>query len=191
MPHPTLLSTDESILVVIDIQEKLLPAIHGGDAVVENAARLILGAALLSVPIVVSEQYAKGLGGTVEPIREALDQAKAAGADVTVLDKTTFACTGSDAFLDALEEHSREQVVLAGIETHICVLQTALDLVEEGSLAYVVGDAVGSRAPENRELALARMRQAGVIVPATESVLYEWVGDAAHAQFKAVCKLVK
>lgn len=188
MIHPSLLRPDESVLVVVDIQEKLLPAIAENEAVMQNGLRLIRAAGLLQVPILLTEQYPKGLGPTVEPVREALAEA---GGAWRSFEKTAFAATGLDDFLDALEELDREQIVLCGIEAHVCIAQTALDLVEQGQATYVADDAVGSRNPAHHELARARLRQAGIIALPTESVLFEWLEDSAHPSFKAVSGLLK
>lgn len=191
MSHPTLLRPQDTALVVVDIQEKLLPAIANADQVVQQTARLVRGCGELGIPILVTEQYPQGLGPTVAPIQEALDAAQTRGSAVDRFTKTTFACSGCDAFLDRLEDAGYEQLLLCGIEAHICILQTALDLVEQGHMTFVAADATGSRLAANAELALHRLRQAGVITLPMESALYEMVGDAKDSAFKAICQLIK
>ncbi len=184
--HPGLLARDEAVLVVVDVQEKLLRAIHGGEGVAENCRRLVEGAGLLGIPVLATEQYPRGLGPTTPELRQALE---AAGASLA--EKMTFSCAGCDAFLAALDASGRRQVVLSGIETHVCVLQTALDLLQAGLRVHVPADAVGSRAEANRLVALDRLRAAGGIVTTTESVLFEALGTAADPEFKSVTRLIR
>lgn len=191
MSHPSIVNKNDCVLVIIDIQERLLPAICNKDDVVKGTVRLIKGAAELGIPIILSEQYPKGLGGTTPEISEAVSEVEKNGAVVKRLEKTTFACTNTDSFLDILEELSRDQIILCGIETHICVTQTALGLIEQGFITYVVADAVGSRKAENIEFALKRLYQAGAIILPVESVLYEALVDSKTPEFKTICNIIK
>jgi nicotinamidase-related amidase len=184
MSHDTLLRREDAVLVLVDVQEKLLPAIAEGEAVARRCGVLLEGARILEVPVLVTEQYPRGLGRTVAPLLEA-----ASGA--TVYEKMTFSCARDDAFLDALEAYDRDQILLCGIESHVCVLQTALDLVENNLQVHVAADAVGSRDPQNRESALARMGREGVIVTNTESALFEMLVVAGTPEFKQVSKLLR
>ena len=129
MGMSTMANAADAALVVIDLQEKLLPHIAGAEQVVANSRRLILGAKELQIPIIYSEQYPKGLGGTVQPVLDALKEAQAGGAQVVRVEKTTFSCTGCDAFMDAIDGIDREQFLVCGVETHVCVCQTALGLL--------------------------------------------------------------
>jgi nicotinamidase-related amidase len=192
MSHPGLIRTEDAVLVVVDVQEKLLPAIHNPDFLVGNIARLVRGAAALEVPLIVSEQYPKGLGRTVPELAAPIEEARGKNPElVRLVEKTTFSCAAEDRFLDAIEGLGREQIIICGIEAHICVLQTAMDLQEEGNLVYVVADAIGSRNPANRDLALQRMQMNGIQPAVTESALYEMLHDSRHEAFKEICALVK
>jgi nicotinamidase-related amidase len=183
-----LLAREKSQLLIVDVQDKLLDAISGKDRVVDRCIRLVRAARALDVPITVSEQYPQGLGPTVDPIRDALANA------AFVADKVEFSCLRSDVLrerLDGLRREGRAQVVLAGIETHVCVLQTAIDLEAQGFEAFVVADAVGSRSKDSRKLALARLAKAGVDVVDSEMVLFEWLERAGTPAFKDLQALIK
>lgn len=176
---PTL-EAQKSVLLLIDFQTRLTPAIDGADDAIANAARLLNGAELLGVPFLFTEQYPKGLGPTVEELPPARDR---------VFEKTAFDATRAPGFLDLTpQDHVH---ILTGCETHICVLQTALGLIEAGRRVAIVADAVGSRTPENKRLGLARAEKAGAEIVTSEMVLFEWVGDAKHPRFKEISALVK
>lgn len=177
---------DSSVLLVIDIQTKLT-----GVMPVKVLARLqrytgvlIKSANLLNIPVSVTEQYPKGLGKLEQDIDVLLAQ------DARRYEKTSFSCAGATEFVEDLSRSGRTQIILAGMEAHVCVLQTALDLRALGYQIFVVADAVCSRHRESYETALSRMRQAGVIIVNAESVLFEWLSDAKHAQFKTVQGLI-
>lgn len=179
------LRPDDAALLVIDMQERLQPLIHDDARLRRKAAALAEGCRLLGVPLVVTEQYPKGLGPTVPELRGA---AKAAGG---ALEKTSFSCLddpGARARLDAL---GRRTVLVAGVEAHVCVLQTALDLRDAGWRVQVVEDAVGSRAPEDKAAGLARLRMSGVEPSTVETALFELMGSSRHPRFKEVQALVK
>jgi len=173
-----LLHAEQSRLVVVDVQQRLVPVIHEGARVVEAIAWLVRLAQRLLVPVAAVEQYPQGLGPTVEALR-ALLPGSAFGA------KVTFSCAATDC-LDKLPGADRRQVVLAGIEAHVCVLQSALGLAAAGRDVFVVADAVASRDPENRRLALDRLRQQGVSVVSREMVAFEWLREAGNDRFRAV-----
>ncbi|WP_434618776.1 hydrolase [Azospirillum sp. B2RO_4] len=180
-----ILRAQESVLVVVDVQERLLPAIHDSERVVRNAAMLLKGAAALSVPVLVTEQYPRGLGPTVEAVRAHLPEG------TPVIEKITFGSTGEPAFNAAVEALNRRQIVLCGTEAHVCVMQTALGLRQQGHAVYLVADAASSRTPANHAMALERMRAAGVTIVTTEMVLFEWMERAGTPVFKVVSALVK
>ncbi len=184
MEHETLLGRDDAVLVVVDVQERLASAMHGADAAVEGIRRLAQGLRWLDVPILVTEQYPKGLGPTVPALAEAL-------AGAPRFEKLDFSAAAHEPFLDALEETGRNQVVVCGLEAHICVLQTALDLSARGLQVHVPFDAVASRTPENRDRALARLAREQVIVTGVESVLFEALAGAGTEIFKRISALVK
>ena len=168
-----------SRLLLVDFQQRLMPAITEGEAVLANAVILAQAARLLDVPILRTEQYPKGLGPTVPPL-QAFGQ---------VVEKISFGSCGSSAFLDAVT--GTETLVVAGCEAHVCVLQTVLGLIESGRRVAVVADAVGSRRPESRTRALERMATHGADIVTTEMVVFEWLERADIPQFKAVSALIR
>lgn len=184
MPHPHKLDKAGSVLVVVDVQDKLLHAIHDWQTVLENNIKMVKIAQTLGVPVIVTEQYPKGLG----PTNAALAGLFPAFAP---LEKTVFSCFGAAGFAAALEAHRAQNLVLVGIEAHICVQQTALEALHRGLGVHIVADAVGSRAPANKELGLAKIRQAGGVVSAVEIALYEWLERSDGPEFKAILPLIK
>jgi len=187
MPGPRLCEAAASRLVVVDVQARLAAAMPPGDRarVLRTTGRLIRAAALLEIPLHVTEQYPAGLGPT-EPALAAL-----LPAGTTPVAKTGFSCCAEPAFREAVCAEPRRQVVLTGMEAHVCVLQTALELRDLGLEVHVVEDAVCSRDPAHAANALARLRAEGVVVTNHESVLFEWLRDARHERFKAVSALLK
>jgi nicotinamidase-related amidase len=182
-----LLHAAKSSLLLIDVQERLLPAMAMPDQVVAKSAILLEAARALAVPILASEQYPKGLGRTVEALRGPLGNGP-------VFEKLAFSCWRDEAMkahLIGLHEAGRPQVVMAGIEAHVCVLQTAVDLVQAGFGVFVVADAVSSRAPQSVALAVDRMRACGIAVVNAEMALFELLGRAGTPEFKAVSRLVR
>jgi nicotinamidase-related amidase len=177
-----------SQLLVVDLQDKVLDPLKDKRDIIETTSRLIKAAKALDIPITVSEHYPKGLGHTVKPIRSII------GADVPVLDKLYFSCVKDEALRHQFEEHrdvGRGQVVMAGIEAHVCIAQTALDLLVDGYEVFVVGDATGARTAQMRDMAFARLRQAGVVIAHSEMVLFEWLEKAGTDDFKALLPLLK
>jgi nicotinamidase-related amidase len=174
----------ESGLIVVDIQERLLPAIHQKERVVENSVRLIQGAGVLKVPVFATEQYRKGLGATVPEVAAAL----AGGAPI---EKVAFSACGAPGFLDALKARHVSDAILCGIEAHVCVAQTGLDLLDAGLRVFVVADAVSSRTPENHRLGLERLRDCGAALVSTEMVLFELLEEAGTEEFKQILALVR
>ena len=173
-----------SQLVIIDMQTRLLTAMQqeAMQAVIKNCGILSQAAAMLEVPVIISEQYSKGLGNTVPELLEFLPNIKA-------VEKLTFSCMAEPKFNRQLtRDHS--QVIVAGMESHICVLQTALDL-QNSKQVFVAEDAIISRSPANKANALARMREAGCIISNTESIVFEWLGKADGDAFKAISKLIR
>jgi len=180
------LNVQDSLLVIMDIQQRLIAAMPAGvrDRVVEQVKILITGAKALSVPILVTEQYPTGLGSTEIELTKQLDDS------TVVIEKTVFSCAKSDPFCQQISKQGRKQIILTGMETHICILQTALDYQAQGFQVFVVEDAVSSRSKSNQYNALQRLRHAGVIITTVESVIFEWLVDAKHPQFKALAKLI-
>lgn len=178
------LDCERAQLVVVDIQVRLLPSIADHDSVVAQAERMIRAASVLGLPITVSEQYPRGLGATVPIISEAAQGAVRA-------EKMTFSFCADEACRARVTEVTRPQVLLVGIETHVCVQQTALDLLRLGMQPVVLADAVGSRRPFDCQIALDRMRAAGVIVTTVESAIFELVHEAGTERFKRILPLVR
>ena len=173
-----LMTAEKSALLVVDVQERLLPHIHDWQVLRANVMWLVGVAKKMGVPIMASEQYPKGLGHTDAELLKLLPRE-------TVVEKLSFSCVG-DRCLSGLPGNDREQVVVCGIESHVCVLQTALDLAWQGKKVYVVADSVGSRDPENKALALARMRAHGIEVVGREMVAFEWLRKAGSPLFREV-----
>jgi nicotinamidase-related amidase len=180
------LESSRCALVVVDIQEKLLPPIHEKERLVRNTQILIRLANILEMPVLVTTQYAKGLGGIVAPIAELLPQ-------VSAMDKTEFSCFGSEQFCSALKGFPRKRntVLLCGMETHICVMQTALAALNKGYLVHVASDAVGSRSEWNWTVGLQRMRDAGAVISSTEMMMYELLRGSGTPAFKQLLPYLK
>ena len=180
------LEAEHCALVVIDIQEKLLPPIFRKEELVRNAQMLIRAAGILKIPALVSTQYAKGLGGTVPEVASLL-----AGTDP--VDKTMFSCFGSDVFCSLLKRlpGQRNTLLLCGMESHICVTQTALAALREGYLVHVASDAVSSRTEWNWKIGLKRMRAAGAVISSTEMMIYELMRASSTAEFKQLLPHLK
>ncbi len=177
-----------SQLLVIDIQERLAPAVLDPEEVIDNTVKLLAAAQRLGVPVTVSEQYPRGLGHTVPQLRDALGNAAA------VHDKLAFSCLKAPALADrlaAMRAGGRHQVIVAGMEAHVCVAQTVLDLQAHGYEVFAVADALSSRKRSSLDLALARMRQHGVHTVDCEMVIFEWLEAAGSEEFKALQPLLK
>jgi nicotinamidase-related amidase len=174
-------------LVVVDIQERLAAAMPAEvmAGVVRRTEILIAAARELSLPVILTEQYPRGLGVTVPSLQAAL------GSDTHPIEKLTFSCCGVEHFNAALENHAVRDVILCGIETHVCVYQTALDLLGGGRRVFLAADAVCSRSRQNHKLALKNMRQAGVVVGSSEMFLFQLLKEARGDTFKAISRLVK
>jgi len=180
------LNAEECALVVIDIQEKLLPPIFEKERMVRNAQLLIRAAEILKIPALVSTQYSKGLGATVPEVASLLP-------GIDSIDKTLFSCFGSDLFCAALKRvpGNRNTLLLCGMESHICVTQTALAALREGYLVHVASDAVSSRTKWNWKIGLDRMRAAGAVISSTEMMIYELMRASSSAVFKELLPYLK
>lgn len=182
MPHPTHLIPGQSALLVIDVQEKLLAKIPDRETLVQNIAFLIDGARLLEVPVTVTEQYPKGLGPTTPVLAEKVTERP---------DKVAFSCCAIPAVTASFRQQGRSKILLTGMETHVCVLNTALDLLAEGFQVYLAVDAVASRFVLDHDIALGRLEKAGAILTTSETAVFEWVGGSGHPKFKQVSALVQ
>ena len=179
--EPVLLTAARSALLIVDLQERLVPAIAGGDQVVANVALLGQAAGLLDVPVAATEQYPQGLGPTVPEL---------AAFPQFVMPKTAFSAVAEPGF-DMLLPPGRDEIVVVGAEAHVCVLQTVIGLRERDHRVVLVSDAVGSRVVGNRDAALQRAREHGAEVVSTEMVLFEWLRDSHHTAFRDVQKLIR
>ena len=185
----TPLSRKRAALIVVDIQDRLLPAMPADTVadMMRNSAILITAADQLGLPIVVSQQYPKGLGGTARPIEDAL--AKVRG--VHRFDKLEFSAAAAPAFAALAPGLGRDQWLVCGMETHVCVYQTARDLVARGWAVHVCADAVSSRTPANREIGLGLMARAGAVITSTEVCVFDLLGRAGSDEFRALSKVIK
>jgi nicotinamidase-related amidase len=172
------------VLVVVDVQDRLLPAIHSRESVLARTRFLILAARELGVPVVVTEQYPRGLGPTVGELGDAL-------GPFEPLVKETFSCASGPGFMGKLAELGRKQIVLCGIEAHVCVAQTAVELVGKGYGVWLASDAVSSRRASDAESAFSRLARGGVVLTTSEAIAFEWLRKAGTPEFKVVQKLVK
>ncbi|WP_159438693.1 isochorismatase family protein [Alkalispirochaeta americana] len=171
--------------VIIDVQERILPVMDQADQTAARIVTLCKGLTLLDLPLTVTEQYPQGLGFTLPSVRDA------AGEKAALLVKASFSCCDDDPCMAHLEGLNRKVVILAGIETHVCVLQTALDLLERGFIPVVPVDAVSSRTPRDRETALLRLQQEGARLTTTESILFELTRSSAAPEFKDISRLIR
>jgi nicotinamidase-related amidase len=179
-----MLALEKTVLVLVDVQEKLARAMHEKDALLESTVKLVQGAKVLGLPIVWTEQNPKGLGGTVTEVAELLP-------DLSPVTKLSFSCCGEIRFMEQLEELNRKQALVAGIESHVCVYQTVMDLLNLGYDVQVVADAVSSRTPENKAIGLERCRDLGASITSTETALFELLRVAEGDKFKQMLKVVK
>ena len=178
------LNRKNTLLVIVDIQERLAPAMDKRKKVTQNCLHLIEGARLLDLQIVVTEQYPKGLGHTVAELRDALPVYEP-------LEKMTFDCCKSSNFVDHVAGTGKKQIILTGMETHVCVLQTCTSLLQEGYTVHLVRDAVCSRSKENFKMGIEFMRDAGAVITGTETVLFQLLEKAGTQEFKTISKRVK
>lgn len=179
-----IIDRNDAVLVAIDFQTKLMPAMADREKLEEAAVKLIKGLGVLKVPAIVTQQYTKGLGPTVSPIAEAL-------GDYEPIEKTTFSAMEEPDFVKALEQSGKKTVILIGIEAHICVQQTALQLMDRGYSVYVIQDCIASRKESDNLCSQQRMAAAGAVITTYESVLYELLKGAKAEGFKAISAIVK
>lgn len=174
-----LLDRDRSVVVVIDIQERLFPHVHEHERMLARVDLILSAAALMKIPVVLTEQYPRGLGATIEEIRRSIP-------GIQPLTKMDFSCVPAPGFAEKLSSLNRDQVLLTGIETHVCVAQTALDLAATGRNVAVIADATSSRRPLDAQVALQRMDRSGLTVTTAEAVVFEWLRTAGTEEFKAL-----
>jgi nicotinamidase-related amidase len=182
MRHPQMMSCADTGLLVIDLQVKLLGAIPQGEAIVRRAVLLTEGAKVLGLPVLATEQYPKGLGSTHPDLASKLNPP---------LEKLDFSCAALEGVRSFFKERKLKKILLAGIETHVCVMQTALDLTALGFEVFGAVDAMGSRSPVDHDWALKRMEKAGVVLTTVEAALFEWTEKAGTPEFKQISQWVK
>jgi len=177
-------TAEDTVLVIIDIQDKLFRVIHEKDSLSANTVKLVKGIRLLDIPVIVTEQNPAGLGSTLPEIMSLLP-------DIEPITKFDFSCCKEEAFLRKLDEQKRSQIILCGIETHICVYQTAVELADMDYEVQIATDCVSSRTINNRDTALSRMELEGIMPTSTEMILFEILGTAKHEKFKEISALIK
>ncbi|MDR3196745.1 MAG: hydrolase [Planctomycetaceae bacterium] len=181
----SILSPENSLLFVVDIQERLMPVINKSSTVIFNTRRLLNSAQLLGIPVIVSEQYPKGLGNTVTEIAQAIPKT------TPVIAKQSFSVCAVEEVRKELEKYPAPKIILCGVETHVCILQSTFDLLTMGKDVVLAVDAVGSRFPIDEEIALRRLESSGVTLATTESVMFEWCGTSEHPHFKTISRFAK
>jgi len=179
-----MLKLGETVLVIIDVQGKLAQLMHKKEELFENLQKIIKGARVLGIPIIWLEQNPEGLGTTVPEVSNLL-------GDIKPISKFSFSCCGDERFVSTLNSCNRKQVLLAGIETHICVYQTAMDLVASGYEVQIVADAISSRTKNNKKIGLERIKEVGASLTSTETALFELLRTAKAEKFKEVARIVK
>lgn len=184
MRHPNLLRKDDTLLAIVDIQTKLLNVIFEKERVLSSCSKLIRAAKILQIPIIMTEQYPKGMGPTDPEILKLLQ-------DTEAIEKLHFSCCGAEDFNKKIKSLGKKQIVVIGIEAHVCVLQTVHDLLRRGSSVYVPYDAVSSRKESDYKNALDRMRQAGAVIGSVESAVFELLEKAGTPVFKEISKIIK
>jgi nicotinamidase-related amidase len=184
MRHPFFLERKDTLLAVIDIQEKLFAVMDQQEKMIKNIGLLIQTAQRFHLPLVVTEQYPQGLGPTIPPLRERL-------GDAEPLSKVAFSCWGNESFGARLKELARKTVILTGMEAHICILQTALDLLQAGYTVHLPVDAICSRKKENWKVAIEQLKTAGAVITCTETIAFELLQEAGTEDFKALSRLFR
>jgi len=182
------LNREDAVLVVVDVQERLVPAIHRElyERSVRNFKIVIEAAGTLGIPIVLTEQYPKGLGHTVSDVLQALE-----GKKFERIEKVSFSCGRDEGFLAAVAKTARRQVAIVGMETHVCVYQTSVDLINAGYEVFVLDDAVSSRFLHNYQSGIASLRDAGAVVVSTETAVFQWMKVAGTPEFKKISSLLR
>lgn len=182
--HSTILKKSETCLLIVDIQKKLNTVMKYRERVIENTVKLVKGFNIFNLPIFVTEQFREGLGPTEPEILEYLNEKD-------IIDKMTFSCCFSSELIEQLKEKNIKQILLCGVETHVCVQQTALDLIANGFEVHLINDAISSRKKNDHKTSIQRMSHAGVIVTTTESALFELLERADSPEFRNILKVIK
>jgi nicotinamidase-related amidase len=179
-----MITPKQTLFLIIDVQGKLAKTVFQSDVIETNISKLVRACQVLEIPVVVTEQYPKGLGHTIEPIMELLPGNEP-------VEKLSFSCCGTDDFMKKLRSFKRNDILVAGVETHVCVYQTAVELIEFGYNVHLVTDAVSSRTEENKKLGISCIEKAGASLTSTEMAVFELLRVAEGDRFKAISKIVK
>lgn len=188
------LKKEDAVLVGIDFQERLMPAMKNGDEVEAAAIKLVKGCRILGVPVIMTQQYTKGLGPTVPDLAEALTEPigeEMVAAEFQPVEKTSFSAMGEPVFVEALKKLGRKTVIIAGVEAHVCVQQTVIDLLESGYTVFIANDCISSRSNNDKKYSQRRMGDAGAVGTTSESILFELLRGAKEPGFKQISALVK
>lgn len=178
------LSRGDTVLVVVDVQEKFRLVVFEFGRVVKNVRKLVEGFRLLNIPVVVTEQYPRGLGETVAEVKKSLGEFKP-------LEKVSFSCFGDEKFVKELKKHGKKSLVLSGIESHVCILKTALDAVSRGFKVHIPVDSISSIKESDYRIAVERLRQAGVFLASSEMILFQLLDNSKQPEFKKLSEMVK
>jgi nicotinamidase-related amidase len=184
MRHPRLLSSEQALLLIVDVQESFRKVLPDVDNLTRNIAIMVEAAKILNLPVFVTEQYPQGLGKTFAEITACL-------GDHQYFEKTAFSCCQATSFMEKLSECKRKQIIVCGIETHVCVNQTVHELLQNGYSCHLVSEALSSRFPKNKEIGIAKMVASGAIHTSVETALFEMLVESGTEQFKAVQRLVR
>lgn len=179
------LAAENSLLVIVDVQQKLMNVMSESEKCLAKVRLLANALTLMDVPVIVTEQYPKGLGATVDAVKEVLNE------NTPFVEKSAFSCCGADEFNRKVLENDRKNIILCGVESHVCVLQTAIALLSKGYNVTLAADAASSRNENDKDLALSYLRHSGVSVLSTESIIFALLKDSKHPAFKAVSALLK
>jgi nicotinamidase-related amidase len=183
MENLGIIDRGKTVFVLVDIQEKFIPVMHEAEELITNTNILVKSSEILDIPLIVTEQYSKGLGNTTDRI--SLPEKR------HLIEKVRFSCFGSVGFVGRLKELDASSLVLFGVEAHVCILKTALEALKNGYEVHVVADAISSRSAENRSIAIERMRQSGIFITSTEMILFQLLEKAGSDEFKAISRLIR
>jgi nicotinamidase-related amidase len=178
------IDTKSSLLLIIDLQDKLAPAITDFSSILACSLQLAQASVIHQIPALITQQYKKGLGGTNKIIKEALPTA-------LLFDKTYFSACCEPGFLEQLKRYARPQIVVVGTEAHVCVLQTCLDLLQHGYTVVIASDAIGSRNEAHRQIAIEQLREAGAVISCAETVIFQWTKNASTPTFKKILPIIR
>ncbi|OGL42143.1 MAG: hypothetical protein A2043_11470 [Candidatus Schekmanbacteria bacterium GWA2_38_9] len=179
-----IINKNDTALVIVDVQEKLYPYVENKDEIKNKIIKLLKTAKLFSIPVVITEHYPKGLGKTIDEIANVIKE-------IPIIEKVTFSCCGSGDFGFSMKSIGKKEIIVCGIETHICVAQTVFDLLENGFKIFVMADGVSSRNSVDHDIAIERMKTEGAVISTTEAIMYELMENAGTPLFKKFLKLVK